>query len=171
LQAEAGDLFLLGGGSEKRTATVTRTRQGLLVESGLEDLPLLKATDSAFAGFLREAYTTLPETLDRLFATVLSANWLYAEDAADWDRCYRLTRQALLEVFARHKSLSVQHTLHAMGTAALEVCKEVEQISLRMPNKHHLLVNLQPFGLENNNEIFVATEELYGVITGTLRRS
>jgi urate oxidase len=158
------------GGIEKRTSTVTLTRQGPRIESGLEDLALLKTTDSAFAGFIRDAYTTLPETDNRIFATVLSATWLYGEAAADWDRCHHLIRQAMLEVFARHKSLSVQQTLHAMGAAALEACGQIEQISLRMPNKHRLLVNLQPFALENNNEIFVACEEPYGVITGTLRR-
>src|SRR5262249_7466591 len=117
-----------------------------------------------------DAYTTLPETGDRLFATVLSATWRYSTAAADWNHCHHLIRQALLETFARHKSLSVQQTLHAMGAAALEVCSPIEQITLRMPNKHRLLVSLQPFGLENNNEIFMATEEPFGLITGTLRR-
>jgi urate oxidase len=160
----------VGGGSEKRTSTVTCTRHGLRVESGLADLALLKTADSAFRGFIRDACTTLPETEDRLFATVLSAWWLYGEGSVDWDRCHALIRQAMLEVFAKQQSQSVQQTLHAMGTAALEACAQIEEISLRMPNKHRLLVNLQPFGLQNNNEIFVPTEEPYGVITGTLRR-
>jgi urate oxidase len=160
-----------GGSTEKRTCTVTRTRQALRVESGLDDLPLLKTTDSAFAGFLRDGYTTLPETDDRIFATVLSASWLYGVAAADWNHCHSLIRQTLLEVFARHKSLAVQQTLHAMGAAALEACSQIEQITLRMPNQHRLLVNLQPFGLENKNEIYMATEEPYGLITGTLRRA
>jgi urate oxidase len=160
----------VGGGSEKRTCTVTLTRHGERIESGLEDLALLKTTDSAFAGFLRDAYTTLAETDDRVFATALSASWLYGAAPADWGQCHHQVRQAMLEVFARHQSQSVQQTLHALGTAALEVCGQIEQINLRMPNKHRLLVNLQPFGLENNNEIFIATEEPYGVITGTLRR-
>jgi urate oxidase len=159
-----------GGASEQRTCTVTLTRSGLRIESGLDALPLLKTTDSAFAGFLRDAYTTLPETSDRIFATILSATWLYSTAAADWDRCHHLIRQALLETFACHKSLSVQQTLYAMGAAVLEVCGQIEQITLRMPNKHRLLVNLQPFGLENNNEIFLASEEPFGLITGTLRR-
>jgi urate oxidase len=160
----------VGGSSEKRTSTVTQSRQGLRVESGLDDLALLKTTDSAFAGFVRDAYTTLAETDDRIFATVVSADWLFGPSPADWDGCRHRIRQALLEVFSRHQSLSVQHTLYAMGAAALEACREIDQIRLRMPNKHRLLVNLQPFGLENKNEIFVATEEPYGVITGTLRR-
>jgi urate oxidase len=160
----------VGGGSEKRTSTVTHSRQGVHVESGLEDLVLLKTTDSAFAGFIRDEYTTLPETNDRIFATVVSVRWLFGQTAADWDGCHRQLRQALLKVFAEHKSISVQQTLYAMGAAALEACREIEQIRLRMPNKHRLLVNLQPFGLENKNEIFVATEEPYGDISGTLRR-
>ncbi len=76
----------------------------------------------------------------------------------------------MLQVFAGHKSLAVQHTLHAMGSAALDACSAIEEITLRMPNKHHLLVNLQPFGLQNNNEIFVPTDEPFGLIMGTLRR-
>ncbi len=166
---EAPHAFV-GGEGEKRTGVVTRTRQGLRVESGLDDLLLLKTTDSSFSGFLRDAYTTLPETEDRIFATALSASWVYGETSADWDRCHHLIRQTLLDVFARHKSLAVQQTLHAMGAAALEACDQIEEISLRMPNKHRLRVDLRPFGLENNDEIFVATEEPYGLITGTLRR-
>ena len=160
----------LGGGDEKRTCTVTLTRQGLRTEAGIDDLLLLKTTDSAFRGFLRDRYTTLPETDDRIFATILKADWLYNADAADWDGCHRAVRQALLETFARHKSLGVQQTLFAMGEKALEVCPQVEEIRLTMPNKHRLLVNLQPFGMDNANEIFVPTDEPHGLITGTLRR-
>jgi urate oxidase len=160
----------VGGTSEKRTALVTLTRQGVRVESGLAELSLLKTTDSAFAGFVRDEYTTLPETNDRIFATLVSARWLWAKPPADWDRAYQAVRLALVETFARHHSLSVQQTLHAMGTAALEGCPEIDQITLTMPNKHHLLVNLAPFGLDNPNEVFVATDEPHGVIAGTLSR-
>jgi urate oxidase len=160
----------LGGGREHRTCTVTNTRQALRIESGLDGLSLLKTTDSAFTGFLRDAYTTLPETDDRILATRVTANWLYAQVPADWDRCHHQIRDTLIGVFARHRSLSVQQTLHAMGAAALEACGEIEQITLWLPNKHHLLVNLKPFGLENPNAVFVPTDEPHGVITGTLRR-
>jgi urate oxidase len=160
----------VGGSGEKRTAVVTLTRHGLRVESGLGELSLLKTTDSAFAGFVRDEYTTLRETDDRILATLLSARWLWGQTPADWDRAYQAVRLALVETFARHRSLSVQQSLHAMGTAALESCPEIEQITLTMPNKHHLLVNLEPFGLENPNEVFVVTDEPHGVITGTLSR-
>jgi len=161
----------VGGAGDKRTAIVTLTRQGIRVESGLDGLSLLKTTDSAFTGFVRDAYTTLPETGDRIFATLLSARWLWGRTPADWDHAYHAIRRALVETFARHHSLSFQQTIYAMGTAALETCSEIEQITLTMPNKHHLLVNLTPFGLDNHNEVFVATDEPHGVISATLARS
>jgi urate oxidase len=160
--------------SERRTCHVRRSRAGLLVESGLDDLFLLKASGSAFAGFLRDRHTTLQETSDRLFATLLKADWLYAATTTadfDWNRAHRQVREALLLSFASHQSLSAQHTLHAMGTAAIEACPAVEQITLTMPNKHRLLVDLERLGLENRNEVFVATDEPHGLIAGTLRRA
>ena len=162
-----------GTPSERRTSTIRQSRTGLHVESGLDNLLLLKTTGSAFAGFLRDRHTTLPETSDRIFATELKADWLYdaTATAIDWNRAHRRVRDALLATFAGHQSLSAQHTLHAMGTAAIEACPEVEQITLIMPNKHRLLVNLEPFGLENLGEVFVATDEPHGTITGTLRRT
>lgn len=160
----------LGGGAEQRTCTVNATRRERRIEAGLDNLLILKTTDSGFRGFVRDRYTTLPDTDDRIFATILTADWQYRDTTADWNRCYQLIRQTLLEVFARHPSLSVQQTLHAMGAAALDVCATIEEITLTMPNQHRLLVNLQPFGLDNPNEIFVPTAEPFGLITGTLRR-
>jgi urate oxidase len=88
----------------------------------------------------------------------------------DYDARGRI-RQALVETFAAHQSRSVQHTLHAMGEAALNACADVSEISLSLPNRHHVLVDLQPFGLDNPNEVFVATDQPYGLIEATVRRS
>ncbi len=161
----------VGGPPGRRTCTVTLTRESQTITAGIDGLPLLKTADSAFRDFHRDAYTTLPDADDRIMATELTADWLYAGGANDWDACYRLVRQALVETFAGHPSLGVQHTLHAMGEAALAACPVVEQITLTMPNRHRLLVNLAPFGRINANEVFVATDEPFGLITATLRRS
>ena len=148
------------------------SRRGLRVESGLDELFLLKSTDSSFCGFLRDRYTTLPDASDRILATMLKADWLYSGDAAPTGTTpTHCIRQALLETFAGHQSLSVQQTLHAMGAAALEACPEIERITLVMPNQHRILVDLKPFGLENANEVFLATDEPHGTITGTLQRA
>jgi urate oxidase len=171
LNGEEHPHAFVGGGGEHRTSTITLTRQEQRVESGFEGLALLKTTDSAFTGFLRDSYTTLPETEDRIFATLLTAAWLHGEPPDDWNGSYQLIRQTLVEVFAAHKSLAVQHTLYAMGAAALEVCPSIRQINMQMPNRHHLLVNLQPFGLANINEVFVPTDEPFGLISATLTRN
>jgi urate oxidase len=157
-------------GPDARTASVVGGRDGFTIDAGVRDLTILKTAQSAFAGFLRDAYTTLADTRDRLLATCLTAAWRYREGVTDFDPCWQAVRQTLLETFAAHESRSVQHTLHAMGRAVLESAAEVTSIRLSMPNKHHLPVDLTPFGLENRNEIFVATDEPFGLIEATLVR-
>jgi urate oxidase len=157
-------------GAEGRTATVQASRDKVMVGAGLTDLVILKSARSAFTGYLRDEFTTLRETTDRLLATSLTATWHYAEDDLPFGTIYASVRQTLLETFAEHDSRSVQHTLYAMGEAVLETNAEVTAIRLVMPNRHHLPVDLTPFGLENRNEIFVATEEPYGLIEATLAR-
>jgi urate oxidase len=161
----------VGGGGERRTATITRGPDGPRVESGLEGLLVLKTTGSGFSGFLRDRHTTLPDTTDRIFATEVRSRWAYAPGAVvQWDEAHAGVRRALLETFAVHESLSVQQTLHAMGEAALDACGEIEEITLILPNQHRILFDLERFGRPNANEIFVATDEPFGLITGTLRR-
>jgi urate oxidase len=162
----------VGRGGERRTATIARSADGTKVEAGLDGLQVLKTARSGFSGFLRDRHTTLPETTDRIFATEIRARWSYAEGAAvDWDHAHAEVRRSLLETFAGHDSLSVQQTLFAMGEAAIGACAEVEEIALTLPNQHRIPFDLGRFGQENANEIFVATDEPFGVITGTIRRA
>ncbi len=159
-----------GTSSERRKTMVNRSRNGLQIESGLDDLFLLKSTGSSFCGFLTDRHTTLKDAPDRILATMLEAKWLYKVNVADWNALHSQIRHTLLENFATHNSLSVQQTLYAMGEKVLDGFAEVEKITLTMPNKHRILADLKPFGLDNANEIFVATDEPYGSITGTLSR-
>ena len=76
----------------------------------------------------------------------------------------------MLVVFAKKLSPSVQVTLFQMGEAALKAVPEISKIHIAMPNKHCLLINLKPFGLENKNELFVPTDEPHGQIEGTISR-
>ena len=160
-----------GNCSERRSTTVTHSRGGLHIESGLKDLFLLKSSGSAFCGFLTDRHTTLKDAPDRILATMLEATWLYRDQHVNWNASHARIRQSLLEAFANHNSLAVQQTLYAMGESVLAGAPEVEKITLTMPNKHRILADLNPFGLDNANEIFVATDEPYGSITGTLSRS
>jgi len=158
------------GPAERRLATVQVDETGVGVEAGLEGLGLLKTTGSGFAGFLHDAYTTLPETGDRILATDVEARWKYVRPPRDYTGAWSAARASLLETFARHRSASVQQTLYAMGEAALARCDEIGEIRLILPNRHHLLVDLSPFGLDNPNEIFVATREPYGRIEAVIVR-
>lgn len=162
--------FVAGSG-ERRTACVRADASGESYEAGVEELVVLKTTGSAFAGFPRDRYTTLAETDDRILATAIESTWRYAEPPVRFDVAYTAARRMLIESFAQHESLSVQHTLFAMGERVLETIPEIEEIRLRLPNRHHLRVDLEPFGLDNPNLVFVATSEPFGVIEGTLRRS
>ncbi len=157
--------------NEKRTATVIGTREGNTIRAGIEDLIVLKTTQSSFEGFLRDPYTTLPETKDRILSTAVSTNWLYAGEDVAFGPAWHGVRKALLETFAEHVSHSLQHTLYAMGEAVLKSYDEIREIRLSLPNKHFLLVDLKPFGLENDNEIFLPTEEPHGLIEATLRKT
>ena len=166
---EYGQAFVRQG-PETRTSTIDADRDLMTVEAGVADLVILKSSQSAFAGFPRDEYTTLPETQDRIFATSLTATWRYRDLDVSFDTAWQAVHKALLESFAEHHSASVQHTLHAMGQAVIDSVEDVTSIHLVMPNKHHLPVDLARLGLENRNEIFVPTDEPHGLIEGTVTR-
>jgi urate oxidase len=158
------------GPEVRRLATVTVDEAGVTVEAGLEGLGLLKTTGSGFTGFLRDGFTTLKEAHDRILATDVEAHWRYGGPVESYTAAWNDVRNTLVETFARHQSASVQHTLYAMGEAALARRSEISEIRLVLPNRHHVLVDLAPFGLDNPNEIFVATREPYGRIEAVIVR-
>ena len=157
-------------GTEKRLATVTCMDSRAWVVAGLTDLVVLKSTGSEFWGYPRDRYTTLPETRDRVLATAVTARWRYAGLEVAWAEAFAETRRVLLETFAVKHSLALQQTLYAMGEAVLLARPEVVEIRLSMPNRHHFTVDLSPFGLTNDNEVFYASDRPYGLIEGTVMR-
>ena len=140
------------------------------VVSGIKDLVVLKSTGSEFKGFLKDEYTTLQETTDRILATSLVARWRYEGTDVDWDKSYDAIRALLLQRFAEIHSLALQQTLHGMGTAVLEQHPDVAEIKFSAPNKHHFLSDLSPFGLENPGEVFFAADRPYGLIEASVVR-
>jgi len=158
------------GGEDKRVTQITKTRTATKVESGIDNLIVAKITNSEFAGFIRDEYTTLKETHDRIFGTKVEARWTYKNESCDFNAGYATARKTMLETFANHHSLSAQQTLYAMGDAVLEAVPSIEEISFVMPNLHRIPFDLTNFGLENRNEIFVATSEPHGTIQGTIAR-
>jgi urate oxidase len=158
------------GSGEKHIAKIQASREQTVVESGIEDLIVLKTTGSGFAGFIKDPYTTLPETTDRIFSTAIKAVWRYKNANAAAREVFDGIRQTILETFAGHDSLSVQQTLYAMGEAILGKFDEVEEITFSLPNIHFLPVDVSRFGLENDNSIFLPTDEPHGLIEARLGR-
>jgi urate oxidase len=168
------DSFMRGS-NERQMTWLRQDREGTTLRSGLEDLVIMKTANSGFEDYIVDSLTTLKPTSDRLFCTALAADWVYSEAIAegggvDFNALRSEIRETMLESFAGHDSLSVQHTLYAMGETALNKVKAITEVHLLMPNKHCIPVDLSRFGQENPNEIFVPTDEPHGTIEATLQR-
>jgi urate oxidase len=165
----APDAFVRAG-SGTRVATVVADLDGTTIEAGVEDLVVMKTARSAFSGFPRDEYTTLRDTDDRIMATKVTAIWRYGSSDLASDALHAAVQATLLEVFADHDSPSVQTSIWLMARAILERHEEVAEVRMALPNLHHWLADLSPFGLANDNEIFIATTEPHGLIEATVRR-
>jgi len=156
----------------RRTARVRAGRDGAERFGGITGLLLAKTRGSAFSGFLTDAYTTLAPAQDRVLATSLDAEWRYRGPDADVVTCAATVPDVVAEAFATHNaSQSLQHTLQVMGEAALAACEDLADIRFWLPNRHHVLVDLAPYGLVNDGTVLVATDRPYGVIEGTVSRA
>ncbi|MFJ4961566.1 factor-independent urate hydroxylase [Streptomyces sp. NPDC088729] len=162
-------------GQETRVAQVTYDGEKWEVVSGLKDLTLMNSTHSEFWGYAKDEYTTLKEAYDRILATDVSARWRYSwtgddQRMPDWEESYGQARTHLLHAFAETYSLSLQQTLYQMGSRIIDSRSEIDEIRFSLPNKHHFLVDLEPFGLTNEHEVYFAADRPYGLIEATVLR-
>lgn len=156
-------------GGYVRTATVTYDGTNLWVVSGVKDYVVLKTTDSEFWGYLQDKYTTLQPTNDRVMATSVTGQWWHTDTDADWNKSFDSAVATMSSVFAGHHSLALQQTMFAMGEAMIAEQPEIGEVRFSLPNKHHFVIDLSPYGLENPNEVFHADDRPYGFIEGTIR--
>jgi urate oxidase len=169
------DHSFVKGAPEVRTTVVTKDGAAETVISGLENVTVLKSTGSEFHGFPDVEFTSLVETDDRIMSTVVSARWRYvgSDDVdwdVDWDKTYASVKAIMLDTFAEVHSLSLQQTLYAMGEAVLEAHPEIAEMRLSMPNKHHFLVDMSKWGLDNPNQVWYAADRPYGLIEASIIR-
>ncbi|NEA67328.1 factor-independent urate hydroxylase [Streptomyces sp. SID12488] len=165
-------------GQETRLTQITYDGSSWEVVSGLKDLVVMNTTDSEFWGYVKDKYTTLPEAYDRVLATQVSARWRFnwsdeEREMPDWEESYAQTRGHLLSAFAETYSLSLQQTLFQMGARIIEQRDEIDEVRFALPNKHHFLVDLKPFGLKNDTAdgaVYFAADRPYGLIEGTILR-
>ncbi|MER7045446.1 factor-independent urate hydroxylase [Streptomyces jumonjinensis] len=172
--AEPGHSFVRKG-QETRTSEIGYDGERWRIVSGLTGLTVLNSTDSEFWGYVKDDYTTLEEAYDRILATDVSARWRHhwtsdETPMPDWERSYEQAREHLLQAFAGTYSLSLQQTLFQMGTRVIEHGDEIAEIRLSLPNNHHFLVDLTPFGLDNDHEVYAAADRPYGLIEATVLR-
>lgn len=162
--ARAGDLV--------RTTTVIHDADaGASVVSGLKDLIVMNTTASEFWGYPKDPYTTLPETKDRILATAVNAAWRFWPDTLDrmdWGAAFSTAKQTILETFAGTYSYSLQQMLYTVGSALIAAVPEICEVRLTLPNKHHFIVDLTPFGLDNDREVYHADDRPYGLIEGSV---
>lgn len=170
---DTGHSFARAAGTRTVSVTVTDTGTGqdAWVVSGVTELTVLNTTGSQFHGYVKDRYTTLPEATDRILATAVTAGWRHtACDVTDWGASWERASGHLVAAFADTPSLSLQQTLYAMGHRVLAECAELAEVRLALPNKHHFLVDLSPFELDNPDEVYFAADRPYGLIEGTVVR-
>lgn len=162
-------------GQETRTTQITYDGENFEVISGLKDLTVMNSTNSEFWGYVKDQYTTLKEAYDRILATEVSAKWRYnwtsdEQRMPNWEKSYEQARKHMLQAFAETYSLSLQQTLYQMGSRIINSRSEIDEIRFSLPNKHHFLVDLEPFGLKNDHEVYFAADRPYGLIEATVLR-
>jgi urate oxidase len=155
-----------------RTTTVIHdVDSGTTVVSGIKDLVLMNTTASEFWGYPKDSYTTLPETNDRILATQVNASWRFRPNAiadTDWGAAFVVARQTVLDTFAVTYTYSLQQMLYAIGAAVITAVPAICEVRLALPNKHHFIVDLAPFGLQNDREVYYAADRPYGLIEGSV---
>jgi urate oxidase len=157
--------------AETRTAVVVRDGDTDTVIAGFHGLTVLKSTESGFEGYPKDRYTTLKETNDRILATDIATRWRYNTADVDYNAAYADIKAIILDSFTQGYSAALQQTLYQMAEAVLAAHPEVDEIKFSCPNKHHFVVDLSPFGLENPNEVFYAADRPYGLIEATVQRA
>ncbi|MGP9017766.1 factor-independent urate hydroxylase [Streptomyces sp. BR1] len=162
-------------GQELRTTQITFDGENWEIISGLKDLTVMNSTNSEFWGYVKDKYTTLKEAYDRILCTDVSAAWRYnwtsdEDRMPNWEKSYEQAKKHILQAFAETYSLSLQQTLYQMGSRVINSRSEIDEIRFSLPNNHHFLVDLEPFGLKNDNEVYFAADRPYGLIEATVLR-
>ena len=140
------------------------------MRAGIADLTLLKTTQSAFEAFKKDPYTTLKEESDLILSTIISADWLYSDEDAEFGALWHAVRQMLLEAFAEHQSQSQQHTLYTMGESILNNVENVDEIRLSLSSNYFDLADLSPLGMDNPGTVFLPIDQPHGAIQATLKK-
>ena len=125
-------------GPERAMARV-EIKPGSIVEacSGLRGFKLLRLGGSAFHGFVRDQYTTLPDLMNRPLHMWLDLEWRYTDDAAAFNegRMVSRVRDLVRGVFESFESGSIQQLIHRIGTKILDENPSIAAVDLEANNR------------------------------------
>lgn len=147
---------------ETRNVEAIIRRDGITIKSGIVGLTVLKSTGSAFHGFVRDEFTTLKETWDRILSTDVDCGWTWKKfdslaavqaGVERFDKAWEAARNITLKTFAQDESASVQATMYKMCEQILDAVPEVDLANYSLPNKHYFEIDLSWYkGLKNTGE-------------------
>jgi urate oxidase len=135
--AEGGAAFAPSG-PERATARIELNRAGVVeIASGIRGYRMLRLGGSAFHGFVRDQYTTLPEIHNRPLHMWLDVEWTYVDVSQAFSQgCISiLVRKAVREVFETFESGSIQQVIYQMATRILADCPAIAEIHLEGNNR------------------------------------
>jgi urate oxidase / 2-oxo-4-hydroxy-4-carboxy-5-ureidoimidazoline decarboxylase len=125
-------------GPDRAYARIELGRQGPMeIRSGIQGFKLLRLGGSAFYGFVRDQYTTLPEIKNRPLHMWLDVEWSYCSAEAGFSKgaVTAATRKVVHEVFAGFESGSIQQIIYQIGNRMLQDIPAIEEIHLEANNR------------------------------------
>ncbi|KAL8659256.1 MAG: hypothetical protein Q9226_000526 [Calogaya cf. arnoldii] len=175
--------FLRDGADTRNVEAVATEGKGIDVRSAIAGLLVLKSTGSAFHGFIRDEYATLPEVSDRILSTEVDCGWAWdtfptlkdVEAAVPkYDDAWDSARKITIETFAIDESASVQNTMYKMCEQILTAVPMVKAVDYSLPNKHYFEIDLSWHkGLKNTGkdaEVYAPQTNPNGLIQCTVSR-
>jgi urate oxidase len=158
-----GSVAFAPSGPERAMASIEINRSGIIDErSGIHGFKLLRLGGSAFAGFVRDEYTTLPDVKNRPLHMWLDLEWLSSERAVITAE----VREIVHGVFHSFESGSIQQVIYQIGARMLGELPMVTEVRLEANNRTWDTVS------EHGESLGVFTDPRppYGVLGLTLRR-
>jgi urate oxidase/2-oxo-4-hydroxy-4-carboxy-5-ureidoimidazoline decarboxylase len=157
-------------GPERARAQIELGRHGIIdVRSGVRGFRLLRLGGSAFKGFVRDEYTTLPDLQNRPLHMWLDLEWQYLtpEAAFSSGTVTRQVRRIVRDVFGTFESGSIQQVIYQMGTKMLAEIPAMSEVRLEANNRTWDTI------AEKGDSVGIYTDPRppYGCLGLTLRRN
>ena len=125
-------------GPECFTCRIELNRGGTVeIASGIRGFRLLRLGGSAFHGFVRDQYTTLPDIKNRPLRMGLDLEWTYTSHAAAFSagKIPAAVRAIVRQLFEGFESGSIQQVIYQIGSRMLQDIPVIAEIQLEANNR------------------------------------